>query len=160
MGARQHELTGSCPWPACRCVMCVARTGGRWRRGPGWQGPRRAAAGGDGVVLLSNPGVSALSAHITARGMAALEYALAGLSASHGGKRQCRAYLVLPGDEGVLLQWDEGDVAEAAAVLAGAQELGLEVPAGGVRGVALPHRSLGAAKSGLYAEVRQVRYHT
>ncbi len=114
-----------------------------------------------GMLLLSGPGVLALAAHSTEAGEAALEAALEGLSRSRPGARQLRAYQVLPGGGGVLLQWDEGDVAEAAveAVRCAAVQLGLEVPEGGVRALALPHRDLDAACEGLYAGVVQVRCH-
>ncbi len=126
--------------------------GGKAASGSGAAG----GGGGAGVVLLSGPGVSALIEHD--RGMAVLDYVFAGLSLSRGSKRRRRAYQVLPGGGGVLLQWDDGDVGEAAAeaVLAGAQELGLEVPEGGVRAVALPHRDLDSACKGLDAGIRQV----
>ncbi len=130
-----------------------------WRAGKESEGQvRRKEQRAGGVVLLSGPGVLALAAHSTEAGEAALKAALEGLSRSHPGARQHRAYQVLPGGGGVLLQWGGGDVAEAAAqaVLAVAQELGLEVPAGGVRAVALPHHDLATACVGLYAGVWQV----
>ncbi len=130
-----------------------------------WQeGNKREATGeGEGaeagnVLLLSGRGVLALAAHSTEAGEAALEGALEGLSRSRPGDLGHRAYQVLPGGGGVLLQWDEGDVAAAAAeaVRCAAVQLGLEVPEGGVRSVALPHRDLASACKGLYAGVRQV----
>ncbi len=110
------------------------------------------------MLLLSGPGVLALAAHSTEADEAALEAALEGLSRSRPGARKHRAYQVLPGGGGVLLQWGKGDMAEAAAeaVRGAAVQLGLEVPEGGVRAVALPHRSLAGASKGLDGGVQQV----
>ncbi len=132
-----------------------------------WREVRDSEAAGEGegegtkagnMLLLSGPSVIALAAHSTEAGEAALKAALEGLSRSRPGARQHRAYQVLPGGGGVLLRWGEGDVAEAAAeaVRSAAVQLGLEVPEGGVRALALPHRDLDAACEGLYAGVRQV----
>ncbi len=164
---------------------CVKGPSAQGRRGGGHQGGQHGTGGqrgggrkscgdvmerwwqegkgrsGGGVVLVSGPSVFALAAHSTEAGAAALEGALEGLSRSQECTRDCRnkAYQVLPGGGGVLLRWDGGDVAEAAAeaVRCAAVQLGLEVPEGGVRAVALPHRNLEAACEGLYAGVAQVR---
>ncbi len=128
-----------------------------WRKGMA----SRKWRGFSGVLLLlAGPGVSALAAHSTAEGAAALEGALGGLSCSHRGDRKERTYMVLPGGRGVLLHWDGEELAEATtdkAVRRAAAALGREVPEGGVRVVALPHTCLDSASSGLEDCAQQVR---
>ncbi len=72
------------------------------------------------VFLLHGPGVSALGAHSTAEGRAALEGALGELSRSRPGNHSIRRYVVFPGGRGMLLRWDGEGIAAAAATAAAA----------------------------------------
>ncbi len=128
-----------------------------------WRYGRRAAHYGDGcrVLLLTGRGVSALLAHSTAEGGAALEGAFAELlrTCSEGSDRQWE-YMVLPGDGCVLLYWDGGKAVEAvvrAVRGAAVAALGRELPEGDVRAVALPPCTLNSAWEGLSACARKVR---
>ncbi len=134
-----------------------------------WRYGRRAARYGDvrRVLLLGGPGVSALAAHSTAEGAAALEGALGELlrkrtqgSQDTVGSGRRWEYMVFPGDGSILLHCDGGTAVEAAVQAvrrAAAAALGREVPEGGVRAVALPPCTLNSAWEGLNACARKVR---